>query len=175
MPTAGKQRSYYECVIVTICAIVQRDKSLTIKLCCRWLQAGYQAGAGQLTAVQQQQQQQAQALAEQRVAQRNAAAMARKQQLLAAKEEKLAAREKAQQQLLEQLQDAATPKAARDPGRLLSGTAAAAARAATAAAEAEERQRQAEGTAAGRGSMGGGFVLHLGHKAVPAWASGMRL
>uniref|UniRef100_A0A383VQX3 Uncharacterized protein n=1 Tax=Tetradesmus obliquus TaxID=3088 RepID=A0A383VQX3_TETOB len=137
-------------------------------------QAGYQARAGQLTAVQQQQQQ-AQALAEQRVAQRNAAAMARKQQLLAAKEEKLAAREKAQQQLLEQLQDAATPKAARDPGRLLSGTAAAAARAATAAAEAEERQRQAEGTAAGRGSMGGGFVLHLGHKAVPAWASGMRL
>jgi hypothetical protein len=142
-------------------------------VCC-YLQAGYQSVEGQVPNALQQQQQ-AQALAQQRVAQRNATAMTRKQQLLVAKEEKQTAREKAQQQLLEQLQDTAAPKAARDPRRLLSVTAAAAARAATAAEEAAERQKHAEGTAASRGSMGGGFVLHLGHKAVPAWASGMRM
>lgn len=86
--------------------------------------------------------------------------------------DKQQARERAQQQLLTEL-EAVKPRVDRDPSRLLSATAAAAARAAKATQEEVPNAEGAKGVI-GRGSIPSGFVLHLGHKAVPAWASGMR-
>lgn len=110
---------------------------------------------------------------QQRLLQRSSATLERRQQLVAAKAEKQAAREKVQQQLLAELEPS-RPKVDRDPSRLLAATATAAAKAAGSEEPADTGKAADTGALLGRGSIPSGFVLHLGHKAVPAWASGMR-
>eukprot|EP00878_Enallax_costatus_P044475 GHUV01053116.1.p1 GENE.GHUV01053116.1~~GHUV01053116.1.p1 ORF type:complete len:497 (+),score=185.11 GHUV01053116.1:231-1721(+) len=105
----------------------------------------------------------------QRLQRRNSATFERRQQLMTAKEEKQAARDRAQQQLLAEIE---TVNVDRDPNRLLAATASAASR--RASKDEADGAVAAEKSILARASMPSGFVLHIGHKAVPAWASGMR-
>jgi hypothetical protein len=106
----------------------------------------------------------------QRLQERNAAAVERQRQLLAVRQERVAAKERAAQQLRSSTQ-ALQPRVERDPGRLLSATAAAAARQAAAAEAAVTAAKVAASARAGPAASG--FVLHIGgRKAVPSWLAG---
>lgn len=101
---------------------------------------------------------------------RSNASLERHQQLITTKQEKQGARGRAQEQLLAEIE---TVKVDRDPNRLLAATACVASRRAS-KDDASNDVVAAEKSILAHGSIPSGFVLHIGHKAVPAWASGMR-